>query len=237
MRRPQVEAHRGDSANAPENTMAAFKRAVALGVPFIELDIHPTRDGELVVIHDWSVDRTTDGKGAVRDLTVAELRQLDAGSWFGPAFAGERIPLLSEVIEWLSASGTFLNVEIKASPPGCDVPRAVADLLRRHGRERAYVVSSFDLRALLAVRVVAPEVTLALIGSGPEILPLARQHGLPWVHGNHGTVDERLIAEAHASGIRVNVWTVDDPATLPAWRAAGVDKVCTNQPARMLAAR
>lgn len=233
---PFIEAHRGDSANAPENTLAAFERALGLGVPGIELDVHPARDGTLMVIHDDTVDRTTNASGAVYDMAVEELLRLDAGAKFGPGFAGERIPLLSEVLRMIVPTSTLLNVEIKSSPAGANVPETVARLLRRHGKQREYIVSSADLSCLLQVRAVDPEITLALIGNGPEILMHARQNGLPWIHGNHRTVDKELVAHAHRQGIQVNVWTVDDPAALPFWRSAGVDKICTNRPALMLAA-
>jgi glycerophosphoryl diester phosphodiesterase len=154
--RPVVEAHRGDSANAPENTLAAFRAAVALPVRWIELDVHPTQDGVLVVIHDDTVDRTTDGSGAVSDLTGEALRRLDAGSWFDAQFAGERIPTLAEVIDLVGPTGTRLNIEIKSPPPGLDVARPVVDLLRQAGKAREYVVSSFDLSVLLEVQAIAP---------------------------------------------------------------------------------
>jgi glycerophosphoryl diester phosphodiesterase len=231
-----IEAHRGDSTNAPENTLAAFRAAVALPVKWIELDVHPTQDGALVVIHDDTVDRTTDGSGAVCDLTREALRRLDAGSWFDAQFAGERIPTLAEVLDLVAPTGTRLNIEIKSPPPGLDVARPVVELLRQAGKAREYVVSSFDLSVLLEVQATAPEITLALIGLGPEILPLALQHRLPWIHGYHATLDEAIIREAHANGIKVNAWTVDDPSTLTAWVAKGLDKLCTNRPATMLAA-
>lgn len=233
---PLIEAHRGDSATAPENTLAACRRAVALGALSLELDVHPAQDGTLVVMHDDTVDRTTNGRGAVASLSVAALRALDAGRKFGPAFAGEPVPLLSEVLALLAPTCTMLNIEIKASPPSQNVPAAVLALLRQYQRERDYVVSSFDLAALLAVRALTSEVALALIGDGPRILPLARQHRLPWIHAAWKTVDAPLVAEAHAAGIRVNVWTVDEAATLPHWQAVGVDKLCTNRPADFLAA-
>jgi len=233
---PAIEAHRGDSANAPENTLAAFRRAVELEVPWIELDVHPAQDGALMVIHDDTVDRTTNGSGAVCDMTVGELRGLDAGSWFAAPFAGEGIPQLVQVLEMVAPTGTLLNVEIKSFPSELDVPRALVDLLHQFGRERRYVVSSFDLAALLEVRVIAPEIALALIGQGPDILVHAQRHRLAWIHAHHGTLDESLVAQAHASGIGVNVWTVDDPALLASWRSTGVDKLCTNRPATMLAA-
>jgi glycerophosphoryl diester phosphodiesterase len=234
---PAIEAHRGDSANAPENTLAAFRRAVELQAPWIELDVHPARDGTLMVLHDDTVDRTTNGSGAVCGMTIDELSRLDAGSWFAASFAGEGIPQLVQVLEMVAPTDTRLNVEIKSSPSGLDVPRALVDLLRRYGREGRYVVSSFDLAALLQVRAIAPEVALALIGQGPEILVHARRHRLPWIHAHRGTLDKELVAQAHASGISVNVWTVDDPALLAFWRSTGVDKLCTNRPAMMLAAQ
>lgn len=231
---PLIEAHRGDSANAPENTLAAFARALALAVPSIELDVHSARDGTLMVIHDDTVDRTSDGAGVVCDRTVDELRRLDVGAKFGPPFIGERIPRLSEVLQMVAPTPAQLNVEIKLSPAGMNVPRTVARLLRQFGKQGEYIVSSFDLSCLLQVRALDPEITLALIGNGPEVLARARQHGLPWINCNHRTVDKELVACAHRQGIRVSVWTVDDPKTLPFWRRAGVDKICTNRPALML---
>ena len=234
---PLIEAHRGDSSNAPENTLAAFERAVRLGVEWIELDVHPAQDGTLMVIHDDTVDRTTDGSGAVCGLSVDELRCLDAGAKFSRAFTGEKIPRLIDVLDMLAPVATRLNVEIKSSPPGLDAPLSMATLLRRFGKQRDYVVSSFDLRALLDVRAIAPELALALIGDGPEILMQAGRHHLPWIHGSHTTVTREIVAQAHSQAISVNVWTVDDLRTLPFWKSVGVDKVCTNRPALMLGGR
>lgn len=233
---PLVEAHRGDSANAPENTLAAFRRALDLGVFSIELDVHPAKDGALVVIHDGTVDRTTGGSGAVADMTAADLRALDAGSRFSPAFAGERIPLLEEVVALCAPTDVLLNIEIKRSPARPDFPADVVRLLRRFGVERRYVVSSFDVDALLRAGREGPEVSFALIGEGPAILDEAVRRGFPWIHGHHPTVDAPLVARAREAGIRVNVWTVDDPAAVAEWRRIGVDKICTNRPADILPA-
>lgn len=233
---PLIEAHRGDSANAPENTLAAFDRAIRLGVPWIELDVHPAQDGTLMVIHDGTVNRTTNGSGAVSTLTVAQLRDLDAGANFASEYTGEKIPRLTDVLKLIHDTTTRLNVEIKSSPPGHNVPLRLAEILLRSGRQHDTVVSSFDLQALLLVRAIAPELTLALIGKGPEILAHAEQHHLPWIHVNHKTMTREIVAQAHTHGINVNVWTVDDPATLSFWAAMGVDKLCTNCPARMLSA-
>ena len=145
---PLIEAHRGDSSNAPENTRAAFARALRLDVPWIELDVHPARDGTLMVIHDATVDRTTGGSGAVCDLSVEQLLGLDAGLKFSREYAGERIPRLLDVLEMAVPTPTRINIEIKASPPGLNVPQAVVSLLRQFGRQGDFIVSSFDLRAL-----------------------------------------------------------------------------------------
>ena len=231
-----IEAHRGDSANAPENTMAAFRCAVNLKVPAIELDIRPAKDGMLMVIHDDTVYRTTGSLGTVCDMTSSELLALDAGSRFAHKFAGEKIPTLTDVLNLLAGNKIQLNIEIKTSPPGMNVPHTLVNLLRRFGKEKHYVVSSFSLRALLDVRTIAPEITLALIGNGPKILPQARLNRLPWIHGKFNTVDKLLVDQAHASGIRVNIWTMDDPARFAYWKNTGIDKICTNCPAKMLAA-
>lgn len=231
-----IEAHRGDSANAPENTLSAFRRALDLGADSIELDVHPALDGTLMVIHDSTLDRTTNGTGAIQTKTVEQLRRLDAGTWLAPEFADEKIPSLEEVFTLLAGSRTNLNIEIKASPSGFNVPRALVNLLRRFGRERDYIVSSFNLQALLEVRKIEPQMQLALIGKGPQILPQAKLHGLPWIHGEFSTVDKPLIEAAHALGMRVNIWTMDDPSRFAYWKGIGVDKICTNCPSKMLAA-
>jgi glycerophosphoryl diester phosphodiesterase len=172
----------------------------------------------------------------VADLTVAQLARLDAGAWYAAEFAGERIPRLVEVMELVAATATRLNVEIKASGRGLDGPGSVVQLFRQFGVEREYLVSSFDLQALLHVRAMAPEIPLALIGKGPEILPCACKHQLPWIHVEISTLDPALVAAAHDRGICVNAWTVDDPARFAYVRSVGADKICTNRPAAMLAA-
>lgn len=234
--RPLVEAHRGDSSRAPENTLAAFERAVEIGVPWIELDVHPARDGTLAVIHDATVDRTTNGHGAVADMTFQELRRLDAGSWFGPEFHAQKIPRLEEVLEVVAPTGTRLNIEIKTFPAGSNVPAGLVRLLREFRREKDSVVSSFDLPALLEVAAVASDIPLALIGNAEKVLPLARRHHFAWIHAQHGSLTPSLTAQAHEDGIAVTAWTVDDPATLPAWQAMKLEKLCTNRPSVMLAA-
>lgn len=234
---PEIEAHRGSSCDRPENTMAAFHQAMALGVASIELDIHESRDGELVVMHDATVDRTTDGKGAIADLTLSALRRLDCGRWRGEAFAGERIPTLEEILAVVAPRNVRLNVEVKAFASGSGAPRRLAGLLQRYAPSSgAHVVSSFDEAALLSVRAADAGVPLAILGDAAEILPIARRQRFAWLHAAFKTVSADLAAAAQADGIRLMVWTMNQPELLAHYAQLGVSKVCTDCPAVMLQA-
>ena len=228
-----IEAHRGNSSCAPENTLAAFRQAVALGARWIELDTHLTRDGFPVVIHDGKLERTTTGKGAVKDLTADEVRRADAGRWFGAEFASERVPLLTEVLELVQGTATRLNIEIKGEFPAPGMPARIVETVRPFPQ---HMVSSFSLPILLAFRGLDPARTLALIGHGPVILAQAKEHGLPWIHAFYRSTNLDVVAGAHTAGIRVNVWTLDDPGLFAHYRRLGVDKICSNRPARLMAA-
>jgi glycerophosphoryl diester phosphodiesterase len=232
---PIIEAHRGARAEAPENTLAAFQLALDLKVDSIELDVHPAADGTLVVIHDDTVDRTTNGTGAVAAMPLGDLRKLDAGLKFHDRFAGERIPTLDEVLARVAPTPTTLNIEIKQPPPGMKVAEGVVERLRRHGKADRYMVSSFDIDALLAVRRLAPEVALALIGEPPEVLASARELTLPWIHCNQPSLTAALLSQAHGSGILVGVWTVNDPVAVRHWATLGVNRIITDNPRAMLA--
>ena len=155
MRRPVIFAHRGDSAHAPENTLAAFRLAAAKGADAIELDAKLSADGQVIVFHDERLERTTDGAGRVRDKLVPELRSLDAGRQFSSGFRGERIPLLSEVLELLG-DRLLINIELRNYwTPRDDLVRAVCDLVKQHAVERSIMFSSFlgaNLR--LATRIL-----------------------------------------------------------------------------------
>lgn len=237
MSAPIIEAHRGYSAVYPENTLLAFRQAVAAGAPSIELDIHVSADGELVVMHDATVDRTTNGTGAIATMSWSALRRLDAGSWKSPAFADERIPGLEETLTLADSAPVAFNVEVKRFSDSGRSAGTLAALLRRHAPRRGeHVVSSFDLDALLQVRAADAGLPLAILGKdGAALLALAREHGFPWVHVHHEGITGDMVAAAHAHGVKVMIWTVDNPDLAQSYAGLGVDKICTNRAPDLLA--
>src|SRR5712671_7719341 len=160
-----IIAHRGASGNAPENTLAAFRKAVALGATFIETDLQLSRDARFMAIHDATVNRTTNGRGAVHDLTLADLRKLDAGSWFGSEFAGERIPTLEEILEFSKKHDVVFYLELKPSG-SWGGEHALISSLRESGEIPRCVVISFDAGILDAVRKIEPTLMTGLLYDG-----------------------------------------------------------------------
>jgi len=232
-------AHRGASAEAPQNTLPAFMLAIDLGADGIEFDVQLSKDGQPVVIHDFVVDTTTDGRGRVRDKTLAELKELDAGRRFAPLFAGERIPTLDQVLDAVG-SRLLLNVELK-TPGASDngLAAAVIDRLARRGLLERAVLSSFNPLAVWRARRLNPHVATGMLYA--ESLPFFLRR--PWLrrvvrpsalHPHHTLVDEAYVRWARKQGYRVNVWTADDPGDM--WRLvrAGVDTIITNRPDLLL---
>jgi glycerophosphoryl diester phosphodiesterase len=228
-------AHRGASAAAPANTLAAFEKAIELGADGIELDVHLSADGVPVVIHDAAVDATTDGNGRVAEMTLAQLKQLDAGSWFDPAFAGERIPTLEEVLEAVE-SRLLLNVELKSTGLwGDELEQAVVAQVKQSGLDERVLFSSFNPFSLRRIKRIAPHIPIGLlyVPSLPLFLYqvlLAALVPHEACHPGYATVDARYIAWARKRGYQVNVWTVDDPDEMRRLIGLGVDGVITNVP-------
>jgi glycerophosphoryl diester phosphodiesterase len=223
-------AHRGASREAPESTLAAFGRALAAKVPAVECDVQRTRDGRLVVIHDQTVDRTTDGHGSVGALTFEEIRRFDAGRWFGPAFAGERVPSLDEVLDLVRGRAHVL-LEIKNGPVFYEgIESQVADALRRHGMLDAVLVMSFDHPAVRTMRGAAPEVATGIIYSARlvNVVGAARAADADAVCPSWGLVTAGVVADAHAAGLGVFPWTVDEEPAMRRCVAWGVDGVTSN---------
>ncbi len=223
-------AHRGASGRFPENTLAAFGAAIAAGARMCELDVQLSRDGALVVIHDETVDRTTDGRGAVRDLTLAELKRLDAGVRFGAGCAGERIPTLDEVMDF-AGDRCALNIEIKAA--GLEAPLCGA--IRAHRALEHALVSSFEWPALEVVRHLEPRARIAPLASQwpARLLGAATEMGAAAINPRADLVTEDLCIAAHERNLSVYVWTVDDVREMRRMIAFGVDGIMTNYPERL----
>jgi glycerophosphoryl diester phosphodiesterase len=231
--RPQIIGHRGASGHAPENTLAAYRRALAAGVDGVELDAHLSSDGEVVVIHDFVLGRTADGTGPVGEHTLAALRRLDAGRWFGEAFAGECIPTLAEALAMLSAVRVI--IEIKNGPVYYRGIAGRVAAVVRNARHPAITISSFDHAVLLEVKAAALDVPTAVLYSAKPIDPvrLARDAGAEILHPQWAYVTADGVARAHASGLRLETWTVDDPRDLASVVDTGADGIITNYPDRL----
>jgi glycerophosphoryl diester phosphodiesterase len=233
MQKPILFAHRGVSARAPENTMASFRLAVKAGASGIETDVHLTRDGRLALIHDENTRRTTGAGRRVAESTWAELRELDAGSWYDGAFAGERIPELKELLELVKPTGMLLNLELKNSVvryPGLE--QAVLAELRQYGMLGRVVFSSFNHASMALVKQLEPGAETALLYSAVlhRTAAYALTCGAAGIHPHSSTVDAALVEECHRAGLKVRPWTIDVPAEAQRLAGLGVDAIITNCP-------
>jgi glycerophosphoryl diester phosphodiesterase len=236
-------AHRGSSGIAPENTMAAFRQAVRDGASMIELDVRLSVDGVVVVIHDRWLWRITRRRGYVRRTPGAKLQGLDAGSWFGPEFAGESIPLLEEVLQLLPP-GIGLNIEVKTDGDrhrNGQMARALGDLITRRSRRRELMVSSFDHRFLARFHRMNPGIPLGVLympvrdlGVSPR--RLAHRVGAGTFVCSRAQMRKRLVRDAHASGLRILAYGVQTLRHLSKMKRYGVDGIITDYPARMFRA-
>jgi glycerophosphoryl diester phosphodiesterase len=236
-------AHRGASHNAPQNTLAAFSLALEMEADGVELDVQVSRDGEAVVIHDFTVDATTNGQGPVKDKTLAELKELDAGSWFdAPSinsghcrFAGEHIPTLQEVIVEVGQQ-LLLNIELKVTGFGDEgLVVEVVRLIEDHNLVHRAIVSSFNPLALRRVKRLNPHICSGLLYYFDLPVHLIRTPFLlladpDALHPEKRLVTPKYMTWAKERGYRVNAWTVDEPAEMERLIALGVDGIITNRP-------
>ena len=229
-----VIAHRGASSYGPENTLAAFDMALQMGARHIELDVQSTRDGHIVVIHDDTVDRTTDGTGPVASHTLAELRSLDAGARFAPAFAGERIPLFEEVLARYQGRA-HIHVEIKGHTNG--LSERTADLIRTHGMAREVTVTSFQKARLEETRAQAPELPTGWLVRDvtDTVIAEARAMGLTQLCPRADALNPELVDRLHAAGLVVRAWGVATEELMRRVVEAGADGMTVNFPDKLIA--
>jgi len=239
---PLIIAHRGDSAHVPENTLASFAAALEVGADLVEFDVQLTKDGAVVVIHDATVNRTTDGRGRVHDMTLAQVRALSAGypSRFGAAHRGERVPILGEALTLLKDRARVM-VEIKPDSVTDDAEggieaRAIADV-RKAGMEKDVALLSFSRRALLRCRKLAPEIVRGHLfqrAEPGEVLAGAREVASELVMPEKGMLSDELRDRAREAGLKLATWVVDDPEELRHLGRFDLYGVASNRPGVML---
>lgn len=235
MNRTQILAHRGASAYAPENTMASFGLARDMGADGIELDVQLTRDGKLVVIHDLSIDRTSNGTGLVGELTLEELRQYDFSYNTGGKYGtdGSRLPELGEVMEFAMKHGLYINIETKDySRPYGEVNMRTAELVRQYGYTENTLISSINHNAVARLKRDYPEIrtAIAFLESLYRLEEYAANCRVDVLHPYYLGVDEAFMELANRSRFEVNPWTVDDEAEIIRLRNLGVTRIMTNKP-------
>jgi glycerophosphoryl diester phosphodiesterase len=228
-------AHRGASGYAPENTLAAFRRAVAQGISFIETDLHLTRDAHFVAIHDERVERTTNGHGEIHSMTLAEVRRLDAGSWFASEFMGERIPTLEDILEFARKNDVVFYLELK--PNGFwGGEHALISALRDSSEIPRSVIISFDPAILAALRKLEPTLMTGLLYDGKLEKPFekAMEIGARQLAVRGDLVTPNFLEQARKRDLQVVCWTVNSPAHMRLLVSAGVDGIMSDYPDRLL---
>ncbi|MEF3307557.1 glycerophosphodiester phosphodiesterase family protein [Paenibacillus sp. GYB004] len=231
-----VVGHRGAAGDAPENTLGSFALAVEQGADAVELDVHLSKDGSIVVCHDAKVNRTTTGRGAIAELLTRELKQLDAGMWHSDRYAGERLPLLEEVFDLLPPA-VGVNVEMKVDSP--ELRDGLLRLLRERSMLERVFVSSFHHGGLTRMKQEEPGLRIGLLVDKKPIMPeeAMRKYGVELysMHPHHKLVNRQWMEQANRLGIRVYPWTVNKVPRMAELIALGVSGIITDFPARLRA--
>ena len=232
---PIILAHRGDLAHAPENTLPSFLQAIQKGADGVELDAKLTADGHVIVIHDPTVDRTTNGSGKVASFTLEAIRTLDAGSWFDSRFAGAKIPLLEEVFETVGKD-KLINIELtNYNTPRDGLTQRVCELIKRHHNQSQIIFSSFFPSNLKIASQMLPEVPRGLLAMPGFIGLWARSFGFMFgdyqaLHPHISSASREQIQRAHRIKRRVHVWTANVPEDVTRLKEWGADGIFTDDP-------
>jgi len=223
-----ITAHRGASAYAPENTLAAVSLALQFRPDFIEIDVHLSRDHQVVLLHDESLDRTTNGSGKIWQQSLAELNHLDAGSWFSARFDSERIPTLKEVIQ-LVKGHVKLDIEVKSHPEQLGLVDHTLNVIAELDFEQQCIITSFDRDALAEVHSRNPNISIGLITSSGIPTNMYKEP-YDYFMCAANIVDRELVAHIHQVGKKIHVWTVNRAANMRRFLRMGVDGIITNRP-------
>jgi glycerophosphoryl diester phosphodiesterase len=223
-----VVAHRGASRAAPENTLAALKKAIEYGADYAECDVFQTKDGELVLFHDEEMERTTGKEGMIWEYTLAELKNAEAGAWFKEEYKGEPIPTLREAMH-LARGKIKLDIEVKVSGRDPEIAAQVVDIIRSENFEKACMVTSFEKSVIEKVKQIAPELITGLIFD-EEHPPGIFEGDWEYVCSNRTIVDDAFMQKAKQNGKKVFVWTVNYPGEMERLIELGVDGIITDVP-------
>jgi len=234
----KILAHRGASHLAPQNTLAAFKKALEIGVDGFENDVHLTKDGEIVVCHNYDIDDTSNGTGKISEMTFEELRRYDFGAYFGKEFEGERIPTLDEFLE-LSRDLEVVNIELKVPKEKNDLVKKTLDRVKAFGMEENVIFSSFSYELLEESKALNPNVKTGFlydlkcshmfeISADPGAF--CKKHSLDALHPVAFFINEEYVSKCHEAGIIINTWTVNDKDAMMQLNEVGVDGIITDTP-------
>ncbi len=225
-----IIAHRGGSGLAPENTLAAYARAIEIGADYFELDVWLSKDDSLMVMHDESISRTTSGSGTIPTMSYEQLRSVDAGAWFGAEFAGQKIPTLTEALDLALAAPYRVGVVIEIKSTAVTVVDKVVAAVQKRGMQDRVIISSFTFAHLSKSKQIDPSIPVQLFGA----ITLANikqvsDIGGEWV-GTNGTTTQALLDSTHARKMMMNKWTIDSAAEMITLINIGVDAITTNYP-------
>jgi len=243
-KQPLIIAHRGGANLVPENTLAGFKNAINLGVDMIEIDVHLSKDSNIIVIHDGKIDRTTDGSGEIKNMTLSEIKKYDAGSWFSESFRNERVPTLDETFNIINGKAILL-IEIKDGDeryPGLE--KKVVESIHKHNANGWTVVQSFNKNSILRIKKMDPSIiTYYLVSSKFDDLyssiiekinvgeKIKKQ--FDGIAPRYSHLDFRKVETMHKAGFKVFTWTVDDPKDMAEMINIKVDGIITNSPDKL----
>lgn len=233
----KIFAHRGFSGKYPENTMLAFQKAVEIGVDGIELDVHLTKDNEIVIIHDEDIKRTCDGEGLVKDMTLEELRRFDASATFRGVYGFCGIPTLREYFELVKDTPIITNIELKTGVYEYPtIEKRVIDMVREFGLSDKIIFSSFNHFTVKRCEEIAPEIKRGFL-TGDWIYDFGKytaERNVQCCHPWHVSLSEEVIREMHEAGCEINTWTVNEYADIEKLSKWGVDSLIGNFPDRMI---
>ena len=243
MAMPKVISHRGANKYAPQNTLAAFQKSVQIGVDGFETDVHITKDEQLVICHNYTIDETSDGEGEISQMTLAQLKSYDFGSYFSPKFAGTRLPTVDEFLSFVETTDiSLLNIELKSPKENeTAIVRETIRLVKEHGLFDKLIISSFDPKLLVEAKTIDEKCQTGFLYCPTRMnmwrdrllknyVPYAKSIGADALHPHYAFVDEKYVEAAHEAGIRVNAWTVDSVKAIENMIKCKVDGIITNFP-------